>query len=447
MRREVTDAVANALRFPHTAVVKVEVWRGGTRLDTGLSGGSLPILAGQVKDDATAKVRRSLTLEVPATDEIWNMLAVPGTELRPYRGIELPGGASGVVVEETSGRLGTDRLGSAPLGGVTESMPADGRFGVDPFGLSAFGGQAAVEGSTTTIVEASGGIVWVPLGRLEVDQPQIGYAASGNLSVTAADAYAKVQSSEFVQPGIADFGTLITTQIVTFLRQALPSVPVQLNLTNSWVIGSKVYEVDRAAAIEEMLAAIGAELLFDGDGTAVIRAVPTVAAQAVWTVDAGEAGVMLSADRQGLFKDTRNLVIVSSTAVDGEPSFAPVYVWDNNPASPTYAGPDPVNNPGAAGPFGVRPARLASSAITDAQQALQAGNARLAQITGRASQLTLGSAVHPGLEAGDTIAVRLPPDPVSGARLVEAHIVESVTIPLTVDGQQQITTRARGVAS
>jgi hypothetical protein len=104
-----------------------------------------------------------------------------------------------------------------------------------------------------------------------------------------------------------------------------------------------------------------------------------------------------------------------------------------------------VNNPGGANPaFGVRPYQLTSSALADPQQARVAGTARLGLVSGQRSQLTLTSVVHPGLEYGDTISVQLPPDPVTGVRVLEAHLIESVTIPLTVSGAQAITTRSRG---
>jgi hypothetical protein len=380
MRREMTAQALAAIRRPHTALFRVEVWRGGTRLDTSLPNGLQIFSGSSVKIDSTQKVRRQVTVQVPNSDTLWELLTVPGTELHPYRGLGIP----------------------------------------------------AV------------GQVWCPLGRMEIDHPTIGYSPTGNLEVTGGDYRGRLEAAEFLTPAITQFGTLISSQIVAFLQDAMPTVPLLSQVTATWVIGSKVYATDRAAAIDEMTAAIGAELLWDGDGNAVLRDIPQLASTAAWTVDAGQ-GVMLDASRQGSVTTARNVVVVTSSAADGTPLIAPVYVWDNNPTSPTYAGPDPVNNPGGAGPFGIRVEPLTSTAITDPQQALQAGQARLAQVAGWPTSLTLSAAVNPGLEDGDTIAVQLPPDPFTGARLVEAHLVESVTVPLTVTDPQQITTRARTV--
>lgn len=379
MRAEVSGQMAQALRYPHTAVIHVEAWRGGTRVDTQLAQG-LQVLGGEVKNDGTAKVRRTGTVELPATDSVWKLLEVPGTELRPYRGIVWPDG-------------------------------------------------------TQTLV---------PLGRLEVTEGRIGYAPNGNLSVTGQDAYAKIQASEFLAPGVATFGTLITSTMVSFIQGALPGVPVLNQIASTYYIGDKVYVQDRAAAIEEMATALAGEVIVDAVGQIVIRPLPQIATTAVWSVDASSSGVLLSADRAATNANIRNVVMVIATAVDGTALFDPVYVWDNVSTSPTYAGPDPVNNPGAAGPFGVRVYRLTSSAMSDPQQAHDAAAARLGLVSGQQSSLTVTAAVNPGLEYGDTISVLLPPDPVTGVRVIEAHLIETVTVPLTVDGAQQITTRSRG---
>lgn len=381
MRQEITAQVAAALRQPHTAVFRLEVWRGGVRQDTVPFPLGVPIMAGGVTNDGTAKVRRQIDVTVPASDNMWRLMSAPGTELRPYRGIRWPN-------------------------------------------------------ATYT---------WVPLGRMEVDEGRIGYTPTGDLQVTGGDLYGRVQRSEFITPGVATFGTLITTQMVTFLQQALPAgTGILMQDPTTYVIGDVVYQQDRAAAIEEMATALADEVIFDGDGNAVIRPIPQLAPTAVWTVDAGAAGVMLSADRDSINHDVRNVVVVVSNATTGAPLFDPVWAWDNNPASATYAGPDPVNNPAGAGPFGVRPYRITSSAITSADQARLVATTNLALVAGQRSNLTITSVVNPGLEYGDTIAVQLPPDPQTGARSIELHLVETASVPLTVADPQQITTRSRG---
>jgi hypothetical protein len=52
------------------------------------------------------------------------------------------------------------------------------------------------------------------------------------------------------------------------------------------------------------------------------------------------------------------------------------------------------------------------------------------------------SVVNPALDAGDVIDVLLPPDSPGARRRAERHLIDVVTIPLTVDGVQRIETRS-----
>jgi hypothetical protein len=172
------------------------------------------------------------------------------------------------------------------------------------------------------------------------------------------------------------------------------------------------------------------------------------------------------------------VVVVSSSASDGE-RFAPVYVFDADPTSPTYAGPDPVNNPAGAGPFGVVPVYFDTPVLDTPEEAQQAGGAILARVSGLASQISLTQAPNCAIDAFDVIAV-LPPRAEAVAvefetaggggfgtgpfgtmpfgagasggsypRLVfsstatqELHMVDTVTHPLTVTEAQQIDGRS-----
>ena len=80
MRPEITAQVGKILRRPHGMRTRIEVWRGGSRRDT-FGDEGLPIRAGRVTIDATAKVRRQVSLEVPNTDALWSLLMflyIPG---------------------------------------------------------------------------------------------------------------------------------------------------------------------------------------------------------------------------------------------------------------------------------------------------------------------------------------------------------------------------------
>jgi hypothetical protein len=86
---------------------------------------------------------------------------------------------------------------------------------------------------------------------------------------------------------------------------------------------------DRARTIEDIATAAALDVYFDRDGTPTIRDVPRLNPdRVVWTVDAGDAGVMTGADRERNRQNVRNLIALTSDRNDGTAPFATQYVWD-----------------------------------------------------------------------------------------------------------------------
>jgi hypothetical protein len=343
------------------------------KLDAWRSGvlvaGDLPIVDGAVTVDARSKVRRVLSVSLTAEAGLWDTLAPVGTELRPKRGIRYPNGS----------------------------------------------------------------IEWVPLGVFDVDVQAMAYGPGGRLDLTAPDRWAQVQRAKFEVPVNSVGGALVTTEMARLITEAVPGVSVTVTATSTAVLRQVVWERDRDAAVEDMGRAIGAEAFFGNDGNVVIRDVPQLASgAAAWMVDASESGVMLDAKRERNRQRTYNVVVVSTSVVDGRTPFAPVTVQDTDPNSPTRV----------SGPFGRVPHFYTSPLLTTTAQAQAAGVGLLAKVTGLAAQLTLDVTVNPALDSGDSIDVLLPREQIDMARPVERHVVDSVTIPLTVAGTQAITTRS-----
>lgn len=348
----VSEQFKAALRVPHTAVIRVDVWRAGALLES-----DIKVLGGGVSFDGTGGVRSTLNLTTD-TDH-WNTLTPAGTELRAYRGI---------------------------------------RF---------------IDGSTEL----------VPLGVHVVDTQRMGFDVGGNLTLTAPDRWATVQRARFLTPATTN-GNAVTEAI----RLTVAAVAVAAtNLTTFAVTTSaRVWDRDRDAAIIELVKSASAELFFDDSGLIVARNIPTLSKASVWTVDAGESGVLLAADRERSRARTYNTVVVTCESIDGLVPWAPQIAYDNDPASPTYY----------LGPFGIVPYFFSSPLLLTAAGALAAARSILARVTGMAANLTLTSAVNPALRPGDTINALLP------SRLVEHHLIDQVGVPLDVDSVQQIGTRS-----
>ncbi|MFJ2629653.1 phage tail protein [Streptomyces sp. NPDC087532] len=235
----------------------------------------------------------------------------------------------------------------------------------------------------------------------------------------------------------------------TLIGEALPGVPV------AWLDGvgadtpmpAWVVDEDRWAALSGgtdtsgtdtgIAAALAAELYADAAGIMTFAPVPTLDDPVVWRIPYGQA--LVQPAEQESAEGLVNLWSVSGDGGDGSPAIGPVYVWDDDPGSLTYAGPDPVGDPLAPQRLGltgvrIRSARYASPLITTIGQGYDVGRARLADSLGIQASLSFTAACNPGLEPGDVVEVEVRPGE------WQAHIVDSCPYTLG-SASQSCTTR------
>lgn len=156
---------------------------------------------------------------------------------------------------------------------------------------------------------------------------------------------------------------------------------------------------DEAASI---MGALGGEAYCDSTGGFRFTPVPTLDDTPVWRVTKGGALVsrVRGFDRQDVF----NVVSASGDSSDGQKSVGPVFAWDGEPSSITYAGADPVHRPGqGAGRFGVRPFAYTNNLIDNEVQGAIAAKAQLANKLGLHYTVNFNARYHPGIEAGDVV--------------------------------------------
>lgn len=282
------------------------------------------------------------------------------------------------------------------------------------------GGYAIIEhglrypdGTTETVL----------LGTLRVESVSWdSVAASAGLEL--ADRMAQVRNEPFTSPYVAAGRTpaQAAVDIVTPVFGA--SIDYLTPYTPAGALGDTIYTGDRAAALADLEQAYGAETYFDATGDFVFAAKPADDDPPVWTVDAGQTGVMVGAteslDRTGIY----NGVLVQGQAEADAPPVSGLAMF-TDPTSPIRWG----------GPFG-KVALIAdsTSATTDAE-ALAAAESLLNLRLKQTRSLAITSAPNPALEAGDTIQVVFP----DGRD--EHHLVDAVTVDLGT-GAQQITTRS-----
>jgi hypothetical protein len=178
--------------------------------------------------------------------------------------------------------------------------------------------------------------------------------------------------------------------------------------------------VHGTASDASIATALGADALCDASGAFAFVRRPSLADDPVWTVLEGTRTKIASAfayDRANVY----NLVSITGAAADGSAPIGPIFVWDDDPASKTYAGPDPVNHPELAGHFGVKPYRYDSPLIVNDQQAWRVGKAILDDLVGESKTLSLTGRYHPAQEAGDVIVVSR----LDGRQ--ERHLVDAIS--------------------
>jgi hypothetical protein len=268
-----------------------------------------------------------------------------------------------------------------------------------------------------------GSIEYAPLGRFRIEQVQT--AISGEaIQLTGSDRTAYVQDARFTTTQQSVTSNTIPAEIARLITAVL-TVAVNNQSGRTDATPLVYWEQGRWEAIEQLAKSIGCVVFFDPTGAAVIEPVPAITDAAVWWVDAGESGVLVTGERETTREQTYNGVVASGESAG---QFLPytATVTDNDASSPTLWG----------GPFGSKPYFYTSPLITTQEQATAAATALLNKVRGMSRQLTLSCVPNPALEAGDVIRVRFP----DGA--TETHLIDSFDMPLDPSSAMAISTRS-----
>ncbi|MFE5159636.1 phage tail protein [Streptomyces sp. NPDC056697] len=283
-------------------------------------------------------------------------------------------------------------------------------------------------------------IEWIPAGRYVIDKlsrTRLGASldllgredvlrgaalpAARTIGPDSAEACARVLVAEALP------GASIAWQAGVKKAQRIPSTVVD---EDRW--GALSGGTDTSGTSTGIAAALGAELYCDATGTVTVAPVPTLADPVVWRIPRGLATAEPTAEEttEGLV----NLWVVTGDSGSGDAAIGPAYAWDDDPASLTYAGPDPVGDPLAPQRLGlptvrVRTGRYTSSLITNEGQADDVARAKLADSLGVQSSLSLTVACNPAIEPGDVVEVEVE----DGAW--EQHIIDNC--PYTLGGISQ----------
>jgi hypothetical protein len=366
--RAVSDRFLAALRGSHRMVSRATLltsYQEGTTP----TGTDLPVLGGDVRSSAQADIRSTLDMTTDGTG--WDF--TPGAALTPY--------GSEIFIER----------------GIV------------------FGG---------------GTVEWVSQGYFRIYEVEQEDAPDGPLRIAGRDRMSGIVDARFEAPRqflkTATYGDVFD-QLVT---EVYPDATIEWDDDLvSTALGRTVVaeEEDRYAFLRDMVRSRGKILYWDYAGVLQVKDTPDPTS-AVWEVNAGEAGVLVSLgrklDREGVY----NAVVAVG---EGSDTTAPArgVARDVNPDSPT-------NYYGAFGPvprFHFSPFYLTNT------QARSGARSILTAALGRPHAVDFSSIPNPALEVFDAVNLR----PGSSS---EIHVLDDIALSLLASGPMTAATRGQFAA-
>lgn len=270
-------------------------------------------------------------------------------------------------------------------------------------------------------------VIWIPQGQYSITSAEEDESA---ISLGGSSFETDVIDTDFVQVRrIPDRRNLsYRTQAEILIREAVPDARFYWDerLNYNEPIPTAYFNEGRWSVIDgrdqdiSIMGALGGEAYCDASGGFHFVPTPTLDDAPVWRV--GKGGALVSQtrsfDRAGVF----NVVGAGGDSSDGQKSVGPVWAWDDEPTSITYAGVNPVIRPGVgAAKFGVKPMHYSNALIENEVQAGIAARAQLANALGLHYAVSLTSRYHPGVEAGDVIESETYDD------RIERHLLDTIS--------------------
>lgn len=369
----------------------------------------------------------------PVSDSFLN--AVRGAHKAAFRARILPPGLVGV----NPGPLNTDSTPTFEIpvinGDVTFDTSADVNATMDlttlfdwpdassdlgtPYGQEIYIERGIQYGNGTT--------EYVGLGYFRIDTIEQDNAPNGTLRISGSDRMANIRDGRRPFPIQFNSGTSVGAVIDFVVQEVLPSAVTVYDFPayTTFLQTDYILDQDRLAFLQDLVTAYGKISYWDYAGRLQIKSSPDTTTKAVYTIDHGRNGVLVSMDRTLSRDGVYNAVVAS-----GEPAgeLPPVIgiAYDSVASSPTYW----------FGPFGQVPEFYSSSFLTTTDQCNTAAASILRAATGLPYSVSLGTVPNPALEGWDVINVTY-----SYKDQTETHIVDKITYSLAVDAAMGIDTR------
>ncbi|MGK5737280.1 DUF5047 domain-containing protein [Micromonospora sp. URMC 103] len=329
---------------------------------------------------------------------------------------------TGTVIPILDGDV--DLNGSAPIRSTLE-LTTDGHSAwptraadiLAPYGNEVFVRRGIRYGNGTT--------EWVSLGYHRIYTVEQDQVPDGPIRISAQDRMSGIVDGRL--PGAQAFPAAMSrgAMLAALVTEIYPWATIEWDepAVRDAAIGRQIIaEDDRYKVCDELVTAVGKTWWWDHRGVLVVRTPPSPS-QPVWAVNHGAGGVLVTLSRRLTREGVYNAVIATGEGADTAKPVRAVAVDVGN-LSPTYWG----------GPFGKVPRFFSSPFITTYTQAWEAAKNMLLEEIGLPYAVDFTAVPNPALEPGDTVLVKYP-------GRSETHVIDRLTVPLTVEGALTASTR------
>lgn len=272
-----------------------------------------------------------------------------------------------------------------------------------------------------------GGTEWVGLGYFRIDSVEQDRVPDGPIHITASDRMATIKDGRPLAPLVFGAGASVQSVIDFVVTQVLPGVPTVYDFSAGTTLlnVSHILDQDRLKFLQDLVSSLGKVMYFDYAGRLQIKAAPDPTKAAVYTINAGRSGVLVSMKRSLSRDGVYNAVVATGEAAGELPPVRGVAI-DDVPTSPTYF----------SGPFGQVAEFFSSTFLQTNDQCTNAARSMLLKAVGLPYNVSLGTVPNPALEAGDVVTVSY-----SEKSNSETHIADKIVYPLDTSTPMTLETR------
>lgn len=294
--------------------------------------------------------------------------------------------------------------------------------------LTPYGNEVFVERG---IDYGNGQTEWVSLGYFRIDSVEQDTVPNGRLRIAGSDRMAGIVDARLEGPVQFLAGQTLGAALEALVLDVYPTATIEYDFDPDAepFTSSHISDDNRYEFLADLVRSRGKVMYWDHRGVLVVKSAPNPAVP-VFTVSAGNNGVLVSASRELSRDGVFNSVVASGETADGQPPVRAV-ARDMSLTSATRWD----------GPFGKVPRFYTSPFIQTFAQASSAATALLRQSLGLPFSVDFTSVCNPALEPLDPVQiVTSTADPIG-----RTHILDKLTIGLMAGDALSAQTREQTI--